>query len=191
MESAFAAASAKDGRRVGRSNVSGREMSIFNQIGSARAGSRKQRFLMAAALAAALFGAPGARAQDDQQSSVPLGESSCETDVKAMQDRRMKLINEFNEMAKAHGGKLDPVESCPKLKNLAVVEMSFKTYMVKNKDWCNIPDDAIANVTDSQSKTAALALKVCNVAEQFKKQQEMQASGGGGAAAPKLPAGPL
>ena len=30
-----------------------------------------------------------------------------------MQDRRMKLIDEFNEMAKSHGGKLDPIEILP------------------------------------------------------------------------------
>jgi hypothetical protein len=151
---------------------------------------RKHRFRIAAALAAVLLGAAGARAQDAQP-TVPLGQSSCETDVKAMQENRMKLIDEFNAMAKTHGGKLDPIESCPKLKNLAAIELSFQAYMVKNKDWCNIPDEAIASVTDSQSKTAALAVKVCNVALQFKKQQEMQASGGGGVPAPKLPAGPL
>jgi hypothetical protein len=135
-----------------------------------------------------------ARAQDASQ-SLPLGQSSCETDVKALQEKRGKLIDEFNRMAKAHDGKLDPIESCPKLKDLASVENTFKNYMIKNKDWCNIPDDAITNVTDSQSKTAALAVKVCTVAVQFKKQQQMQAAGGalpgGGAPAPKLPAGPL
>lgn len=105
----------------------------------------------------------------------------------------MKLIGEFNDMAKSHAGKLDPIESCPKLKSLAAVENTFKAYMVKNKDWCNIPDEIITNVADSQGKTAALAVRVCKVAEQVKKQQAQQAAGGGlGApAAPKLPAGPL
>ena len=104
----------------------------------------------------------------------------------------MKLIDEFNRMAKSHGGKLDPIESCPKLKIFAAVEASFKAYMVKNKDWCNIPDSAITTVTESHAKTTALATRVCTVAEQFKKQQAAQAAGGAGAAAPpKLPTGPL
>lgn len=104
----------------------------------------------------------------------------------------MQLISEFNEMAKSHGGKLDPIESCPKLKILAGVESSFKAYMIKNKDWCNVPDEAITNVSELQAKTVALATRVCTVAEQFKKQQAAQAAGGPAAPAPpKLPTGPL
>ena len=176
----------------------GREMSEFTHIAMTRVAMKrvdgcKPILFAVAMLAAVLVYAPGARAQADQPPGTPLGQSSCETDVKAMQDKRGKLIDEFNHMAKAHGGKLDPIESCPKLKSLAVIENTFKSYMIKNKDWCNIPDEAITNVSDSQSKTAALAVKVCNVAVQFKKQQQMQAAGGGlgAAAAPKLPAGPL
>ncbi len=166
-------------------------MSVFTHIAKNR-GLRHGATLAAAVVMAASV--VGAHAQNATQ-SLPLGQSGCETDVKALQDKRGKLIDEFNRMAKAHDGKLDPVESCPKLKDLAAVENTFKNYMIKNKDWCNIPDDAISNVADSQSKTAALAVKVCTVAVQFKKQQQMQASGSalGAAAAPapKLPAGPL
>jgi hypothetical protein len=175
----------------GSSNMNERVSSKLHGASTTRFPSGARRLFVGAFMALAILGAHGAHAQD--AAGAPLGESSCENDVKTMQARRMKLIDEFNKMAKSHGGKLDPIESCPKLKNLAAIEASFKTYMVKNKDWCNIPDDAIANVTDSQSKTAALATRVCAVAVQFKKQQEMQAAGGGfgAAAAPKLPAGPL
>jgi hypothetical protein len=170
--------------------MNGRDMSEPHQTETTRDSLRKHAIFTAAALAAAFCCPPGVRAQADQPRIV-LAQSSlgCETDLKAMQDRRMALISEFNQMAKSHGGKLDPVESCPKLKTLAAVESTFKTYMVKNKDWCNVPDDAITNVTESQAKTAALATRVCNVAEQVKKQQ---ATGGpAGPAPPKLPAGPL
>jgi hypothetical protein len=155
-----------------------------------RDSSRKLTFFIAAALAAALVCTHGVRAQDAQPPAQPA--MDCATDVKTMQEHRMKLIDEFNQMAKSHGGKLDPIESCPKLKVLSTVDASFKAYLVKNKDWCDIPEDAINNVTQSQAKTAALATRVCNVAEQVKKQQSQQAAGGPGAAAPvRLPTGPL
>jgi hypothetical protein len=168
-------------------------MSEPHRIETTRDSLRKHTFFTAAALAAALCCASGVRAQEDQP-ALPSAQPAldCTTDVKAMQERRMKLIEEFNQMAKSHDGKLDPIESCPKLKILSAVEASFKAYMVKNKDWCDIPDEAIANVTASQAKTAALATRVCNVAEQFKKQQAAQAAGGPAAATPpKLPTGPL
>jgi hypothetical protein len=166
-------------------------MSEPHRIETTRDSLRKPAFFLAAALAAALCCSSGVRAQNDQ--AAPVGQSlNCETDLKAMQEHRMQLIGEFNEMAKSHGGKLDPIESCPKLKVLAGVESSFKAYMVKNKDWCNVPDEAITNVSESQAKTEALATRVCTVAEQFKKQQAAQAAGGPGAPPPpKLPTGPL
>ena len=166
-------------------------MSEFTHIATHRVHMLRSGFLAAAMMTVSIV---CAHAQNASQ-SLPLGQSGCETDVKALQEKRGKLIDEFNRMAKAHDGKLDPIQSCPKLKDLAAVENTFKNYMIKNKDWCNIPDDAITNVTDSQSKTAALAVKVCTVAVQFKKQQQMQAASGalgaGGAPAPRLPAGPL
>jgi hypothetical protein len=167
-------------------------MSELHRIETTRDSLRKPAFCLAAALAAALCYPVGARAQNGQ-AAAPVGQSlNCETDLKAMQEHRMQLISEFNEMAKSHGGKLDPIESCPKLKILTGVESSFKAYMVKNKDWCNVPDEAITNVSESQAKTAALATRVCTVAEQFKKQQAAQAAGGPAAPAPpKLPTGPL
>lgn len=172
--------------------MNGRDMSEPHRSETTRDSLRKRAFILAAAVTAALCCPSGVRAQADQ-TGAPVGQAlSCDTDLRGMQDRRMKLISEFNEMAKSHGGKLDPVESCPKLKTLAGVEAAFKAYMIKNKDWCNVPDEAITNVSESQAKTAALATRVCNVADQFKKQQAQQAAGGPAAGAPpKLPTGPL
>lgn len=172
--------------------MNGRDMRESHRIDTTRDNLRKHVFFMAAVLAAVCCSPPAVYAQADQ-SAAPLAQPSldCETGVKALQERRMKLIDEFNQMAKSHAGKLDPIESCPKLKTLAGVESSFKDYMIKNKDWCNIPDAAITNVSESQAKTAALAARVCKVAEQFKKQQSEQAAAGPGAAPLKLPAGPL
>lgn len=103
----------------------------------------------------------------------------------------MKLIDEFNKMAKSHGGKLDPITSCPKLRVLSRLEASFKAYMVKNKEWCGIPTAAIANVTASHAKTKALTRRVCAVAARYKKEQAAEAAGAPGAAPQKLPTGPL
>jgi len=65
---------------------------------------------------------------------------------------------------------------------------------VKNKEWCNIPDDFVNNFRSNGEKTSKMAGQACELAVKMKKMQE---SGGmmGGAQnlppPPKLPAGPL
>jgi hypothetical protein len=62
--------------------------------------------------------------------------------------------------------------------------------MVKNKEWCNIPDEFYNNFQANIGRTTKIADQACTMAEQAKK---MQSQGGMGAAPPpiKLPAGPL
>jgi hypothetical protein len=70
-------------------------------------------------------------------------------------------------------------------------------YMTKNKDWCQIPDDAIAQLKISHAKSVAFGGKACTVAAQIKKmksqaaQAAQQAGPGGAPAEQPLPAGPL
>ena len=74
-------------------------------------------------------------------------------------------------------------------------------YMVKNKDWCQIPDDAIAQLRASHAKSATFGGKACTVAAQIRKMksQAAQAAQAGGAPggiggpppAQPLPTGPL
>lgn len=120
--------------------------------------------------------------------------SSCQDDVQKFAEQRKTAVTALNVIAKAGKGKLDPIAACPKLKVLAAVEASFSGYLVKNKDWCSIPDDIIGNIGASLAKTQKFAAQACNVAAQvvkMKKQAATQAAAAAQQQAARLPAGPL
>jgi hypothetical protein len=126
---------------------------------------------------------PAAFAQDAS------GSGNCETDIGTLQQKRMGLIGELNKIAQAGKGKIDPIASCPKLRSLAATEVQLKNYLVKNKEWCNVPDGFIDQVSDGSAHTAQMAQQACKVANEMRKQQQ-----NGGETAPtgvRLPNGPL
>jgi hypothetical protein len=117
----------------------------------------------------------------------PVLASECNADIGNFMKKRQGLIDELNKLAKAAPkGQLDPTNSCPVLRNLAVVERDLAAYLTKNKEWCLVPDNAVENITTSSKRTQMIAGKACQVAEQIKKGQEALTN-----SAPKLPAGPL
>jgi hypothetical protein len=143
------------------------------------------KFLLSA-LGALLLTSGAAFAADD-----------CAGSLQALAGRREAALKGINEIvAAAHGKKLDPDVFCARSRPLSVAEDAMLAYMVKNKDWCQIPDDAIAQLKASHAKTVAFGGKACSVAAQLKKMKsqaaEQAAQGGGGAPAEQpLPAGPL
>jgi len=124
--------------------------------------------------------------------AAPARAQSCNEDIAAFGQKRNAAIQKLNAISKAHGGKLDPVEACPALRNLSAVEGQMGAYLTKNKEWCNIPEDFLNNFKTGTGKTAGMASQACALAAKVK---QMQQNGGlGAAAAPppvKLPAGPL
>lgn len=113
---------------------------------------------------------------------------SCNDDIGGFQEKRNVQLEALNKMTKANQGKLDPVASCPRLRNLAAVEREMLAYMQKNQGWCSIPDQIIEQVKTGASRTAEVAGQACKIAAQARQQQ----SGGGMAPpAPALPRGPL
>ena len=119
---------------------------------------------------------------------------SCNEDIGELQKKRQVHIDALNRMSKASQGKLDPIASCPRLRNLAAAEREMLAYMEKNQNWCSIPENIIEQVKGGGLKTAEVAGQACKVAAQMKKMQQQQAAGGpvmGGAPAPSLPRGPL
>lgn len=116
----------------------------------------------------------------------------CNEDITALSKKRQAFIDQLNQLAKGGNKQLDPVASCPKLRALAAAERDLAAYLSKNKDWCNVPDEALQNITMSSGRTGQVANQACKVAEQIKKAQEQQATGGPGQPpTQKLPAGPL
>ena len=149
-------------------------------------GSRMRKFAFTAALL--LSAAPAFAAQD------------CATDLQNLAGRREAALRNINNLvATSHGKKLDPEAFCARSAPLNSAEDAMIAYMVKNKDWCQIPDDAIAQLRASHAKSAAFGGKACSVAAQIRtmktqaaKQQAQAAQNGGGAPAVQpLPTGPL
>jgi hypothetical protein len=175
--------------RAKQQSVTGRgrpkqDRSMMTANGKAKSGQRAATMLGAGAFFLLAWAAPA------------FAQSSCDTDIAAMQTKRQGQIADLNKSAKAKDGKLDPIAACPRLRALASTEQSMLAYMQKNQNWCNIPEAVLENVKEGSSKTASIANQACGLAAKVKKMQEQQAAGGGAGpfntpAAPKLPAGPL
>ena len=118
-------------------------------------------------------------------------ESSCQTDVEKFQTRRQAQIDALNKLVAAGKGKIDPITSCPKLRSLVTVEGEMRAWMIKQKDWCNIPDEVIEQMKEGTGKTAQMADRACEAAAQMRRQQQQPAGGLGTPPAMKLPSGPL
>ena len=118
--------------------------------------------------------------------------TDCNADVAGLTAKRQVSIDKLNELAKSSKGKLDPVASCPVLRNLVKSEGDLLKYLEANKNWCNVPDEAVNNLKAADSKSQTFATQACNFAAQAKKQQQQAASGANlGVETQKLPAGPL
>lgn len=120
----------------------------------------------------------------------------CATDLASLAARREAAMKGINDLvASAHGKKLDPEAFCGRSRPLTSAEDAMIAYMQKNKDWCQVPDDALAQLKASHAKSLAFGAKACGVAAQMKKmkQQAAQAAQQGGGQPPEqpLPAGPL
>ncbi|HTV32781.1 MAG TPA: hypothetical protein VME69_06720 [Methylocella sp.] len=117
--------------------------------------------------------------------------ADCNTDIGTLTRKRQNLIDQLTQLTQGGKKQLDPVASCPKLRALVSVEQELLAYLTKNKEWCQVPDEALQNISASGGKTTKIANQACTVAEQMKKAQEQQAQGALNAPQQKLPAGPL
>jgi len=119
--------------------------------------------------------------------------ADCGQDLQKLAQVRNAELEKINAFAKAAKGKpLDPEQFCVRSVPLLHAEQAIIDYMIKNKEWCSIPDDTISNLKASHVKNAGFNAKACSVAAKIKKMKEEAAQGGGGGApAQPLPAGPL
>jgi hypothetical protein len=120
--------------------------------------------------------------------------ADCNEDMKRLGDRRAAMLVEINGLAaqaKKAGKPMDAGVVCAKAHALNASEDLLIAYMEKNKDWCSIPDDIVANLKASHAKSVEFGGRACVAAAKMKKMQEQQAAGGGPQGPPPLPAGPL
>ena len=143
------------------------------------------RFCLSAIAAVAVLTATPAFAADD-----------CAGSLQKLAARREAALQGINQMvAAAKGKKLDPEMFCARSRPLNVAEEAMLAYMTKNKDWCQIPDDAINQLKASHAKSVAFGAKACTVAAQIAKMKKQAAEaaqqGGGPPPEQPLPTGPL
>jgi hypothetical protein len=130
--------------------------------------------------------------------SPALAADDCAGDLQKLAARREDALKGINQMvASSHGKKLDPDAFCARSRPLNAAEDAMLAYMIKNKDWCQIPEDAIAQLKASHAKSVEFGGKACTVAAQIKKMKQQaekaaqQGVAGGAPAQQPLPAGPL
>ena len=121
------------------------------------------------------------------QAGAAFADQSCGDDLKRLADKREAELTRVNNLVRAAKGKpMNPESFCAQSAGLNVAENALIAYMEKNKDWCGVPDAALAGLKANHIKSVAFSAKACAVAAQMKKQQAA-----GGAQAQPLPAGPL
>jgi hypothetical protein len=128
--------------------------------------------------------AAGAQAQE-------ITVSDCQGDIAKLQQKREAQIASVNTLTKGGKAKLDPIAACPRLRNLAATESQIVAYMTKNQQWCDIPDEILANVKTGRDRTAGFAGQACKIAAMAKKAQQGGVAAGGAPPPPRLPTGPL
>jgi len=125
--------------------------------------------------------------------AAPALAQSCSEDLQKLGQRReaeMATINKVAAAAKKAGKQIDAADFCARSNSFLAADNALIAYMEKNKDWCGVPDDALANVKTNHAKSVAFAAKACKVAAEMKKAKEQAAQGGAPQVQP-LPAGPL
>lgn len=118
--------------------------------------------------------------------------ADCQEEMGKIMQERLTLIAGLNKLSGANK-QLDPGLACPRLRSLAAADGKLVSYLEKNKDWCNVPDNFVDNAKQGHDKSVAYAAKACKVAAQIEKMKQQQAQGGnmGAPQAQKLPSGPL
>jgi len=121
----------------------------------------------------------------------PAFAQSCGDDMQKLQSARATALASINKMAAAAKGKpLNAEQFCAGARPLTSADGALFAYMTKNKDWCQIPDEVVAQFSAARAKDNAMAGRACSVAAQMRKAQEQGAQAGAPAAQP-LPSGPL
>jgi hypothetical protein len=118
--------------------------------------------------------------------------ADCGADIQKLAQARNAQMEALGVFFKSFKGKpADPEQACVKTRGLLGAEGAMLAYMEKNKDWCSIPDDAIAKFKENHDKSIGFSNKACVAAAQMKKAKEQAAQGGGGPPPQAMPAGPL
>ncbi|WP_348933558.1 hypothetical protein [Aquabacter sp. CN5-332] len=92
---------------------------------------------------------------------VTVARADCQTDFVAI---RAEMDEKGKALQAAGKAKASPQELCPLFRAYTAAEGKLAKYLLDNKDWCQIPEQAIAQSQEGNKKTAALRDKVCAAA---------------------------
>lgn len=87
--------------------------------------------------------------------------ADCMTDFSAI---REDMQTKGKALEAAGKRKAPPQELCPLFRAYTASEAKLAKYLSDNKEWCQIPDQAIQQSQESNKKSAALRDKVCAAA---------------------------
>lgn len=93
--------------------------------------------------------------------SIASARADCQSDVAAARadlEQKGKALNEAGKK------KADPQTLCPLFRSFSSAEAKWVEFLTKNKDWCQIPEQAITQAAASHKKTNDIRDKVCQVA---------------------------
>lgn len=74
--------------------------------------------------------------------------------------------------------KADPIALCKELRQMTATEEKFVKYLKDNQTWCQIPPQAVEQVTASQTHTTKIRDQVCTVAAKGPPQRQIPAGPG-------------
>lgn len=93
--------------------------------------------------------------------TVQSARADCMTDFAAIREEMQTKGKALEAAGKA---KAPPQELCPLFRAYTAAEAKLVKYLNDNKEWCQIPDEAVAQSKASNQKSTALRDKVCAAA---------------------------
>ena len=87
--------------------------------------------------------------------------ADCQSDVASV---RGELEEKGKALQAAIKKKADPQTLCPLFRSYATAEAKWVKFLGDNKDWCQIPPQAIDNAATGAKKTVEIRNKICDAA---------------------------
>jgi hypothetical protein len=94
-------------------------------------------------------------------------QSSCQADMQKVMAPRQALLARVNGFAKRRP---TPDQACSTFSSLAAADGRAVRWMTENKDWCQIPDDLLAQMKGATGQIANARSQSCKAASNYRAQ---------------------
>ncbi|MGQ3675973.1 hypothetical protein ACT6QH_10800 [Xanthobacter sp. TB0139] len=96
--------------------------------------------------------------------SISTAYADCQTDAMSLR-QDLEAKGKALQAAMKEGAQPDPRELCPLFRSFATAEAKWAKFLTENKEWCQIPDEAITQANKSHKQTLTMRNRVCQAAE--------------------------